>query len=183
MNNKKIKRTSAVSSTGKVYNGKLSSLGSPNSMKSMKINRLGINLSKNGNLKIQPHMENEQLSLDILNSIGCSQVTDSAINSANYSLLTKQTDAEIIMNPNKIDTSIFDNIGKGKVSFNKVIADENNNFYRLDQEIPKNYTREQNSIKQTTQHVYQVNNVVSKLYDINFLNPSAHTLRSLTRQQ
>ena len=92
-------------------------------------------------------MDNDLLALEILSAIGCSQVTDKTVNKSNFSLLTQQTDTETIDNPNKIDTNAFASIAKGKVKFDKIIKDENNNFFRLDQQIPDNYQKQQEDIK------------------------------------
>ena len=184
----KIKKARALTSTTRVYNGRLTSPLSPTSFKSEKVNRLGISLAKNGNLKIQTGAvpvgaENNKLAEDILNMIGCSPVTDPSIDIPNYSLLTKQTDTEIILNPNKIDMKAFKNIGKGKIFFKNVLKDESNPFYRLDQEIPKNYINEQKEIKQNIKTKNQFDTVVSDLYDINFLNSKVPALRSLKRSK
>lgn len=179
LKDKKTTKARAASSSTRVYNGRLTSPLSRTALQSMKINRLGINLAKNSSIKIEAHMDNNQLSLDILATIGCSQVTDPSVNIANYSLLTNQTDAEIVENPNKIDMKNFENIGKGKVHFRNVLKNEESYFYRLDQEIPKNYTKEQETLKQ--ENPYEFDRVVSKLYDINFINPEVPTLRSLRR--
>lgn len=179
LKDKKTKKARAASSSTRVYNGRLTSPLSRTAQQSMKINRLGISLAKNSSLKIESHMDNNQLSLDILATIGCSQVTDPNINIANYSLLTNQTDTEIVDNPNKIDMKNFENIGKGKVYFKNVLKNEDSYFYRLDQEIPKNYIKEQEMLKE--ENPYEFNHVVSKLYDINFINPEVPTLRSLKR--
>ena len=179
----KIKKARALTSTTRVYNGRLTSPLSPTSFKSEKVNRLGISLAKNGNLKIQTGAENNKLAEDILNMMGCSPVIDPSINIPNYSLLTKQTDTEIILNPNKIDMNTFKNIGKGKIFFKNVLKNESNPFYRLDQEIPKNYINEQKEIKQNIKTKNQFDTVVSNLYDINFLNSKVPALRSLKRSK
>lgn len=166
----------------RVFNGRLTSPLSPLAFRSMKINRLGINLAKNSNIKIEPHCDNNKLSLDILATMGCSQVVDPKIDIPDYSLLTQQTDKEILLNPNKLDMSIFKNIGKGKVYFKNILKNEENYFYRLDQQIPKNYMKEQKEIKEQN-NPYEFDAVVSKLYDVNFLNPSTPALRSLRRSE
>tara|TARA_Y100001938_G_scaffold146136_1_gene224368 strand:+ start:12661 stop:13227 length:567 start_codon:yes stop_codon:yes gene_type:complete len=173
----KIAKTRVRSSTTRVFNGRLTSPLSPMSFHSMKINKLGINLAKNGNLKIEAHSDNNKVAQDILTTLGCSQVLDPKINIPDFSLLTQQTDSEIVLNPNKIDMGIFKNIGKGKIYIKNVMKDEANYFYRLDQDIPKNYAREQEKIKEENPYEYDI--VVSKLYDINFLNPYTPALRSL----
>ena len=170
------------SASSKVYNGRRCSLGSPSSLRAMKINRTAVSLAKNGNLNITPQASNEALSLEILNSIGCSQVLDPKINSVDYSLIPSQIDKEIIMNPNKIDMGIFKNVGKGKIHLDKVLASGENNFYRLDQEISKNYAIEQKQIKENvSKNIHQNDKIIASLYDINFLNPSVPSLRSIRR--
>lgn len=181
LKDKKTTKARALSSATRIFNGRLTSPLSPTALESMKINRLGVSLSKNSNMKIEANMDNNQMALDILATIGCSQVTDPKVNVANYSLLSQQTDTEIIDNPNKIDNKNFKNIGKGKVSFKNILRDEESNFYRLDQQIPDNYIKEQEELKQD--NPYEFNIIVSNLYDINFLNPSVTTLRSLKRSK
>lgn len=175
----KITKTRAATSSTKVFNGRLTSVLSPTSLQSMKVNRLGVNLSKNSNINIQPQMDNDLMALEILSAIGCTQVTDKKVNRADFSLLTQQTDAETIDNPNKIDASAFATITKGNVKFDKIIKDENNNFFRLDQQIPDNYKKEQQDIKLSKPREFAF--VVETLYDVNFLNPSVATLRGLKR--
>ena len=175
----KITKTRAVSSNTRVYNGRLTSVTSPTSLQSMKVNKLGISLAKNSSIKIEPQMDNDLLALEILSAIGCSQVTDKTVNKSNFSLLTQQTDTETIDNPNKIDTNAFASIAKGKVKFDKIIKDENNNFFRLDQQIPDNYQKQQEDIKMKKPREFGF--VVESLYDINFLNAKVPTLRGLKR--
>jgi len=179
----KITSTRARSSTTRVYNGRLTSPLSPTSADSMRINRIGVNLAKNGNLKLQSAGDNNQTALDILTSIGCSCITDPKINKPDYSLISKQTDFELVLNPAKIDMSSFKNIGKGKVFFKNVIKDPKNAFYQLDQKIGKNYINEQEQIKKSSEMAFQYVDIVSNLYDINYTNSKIPALRSLSRSK
>tara|TARA_R110002012_G_scaffold312185_1_gene522348 strand:- start:3975 stop:4568 length:594 start_codon:yes stop_codon:yes gene_type:complete len=174
----------AIEKTVKIFDNKPCTTISQEGSRAVKIGKMTANLTKSS-LTRKPQKENQfdknMLCGDLLNSMGVSMVEDETVNKANYSLLAAQTDIEILLNPNKIDMSIFREIKKGKVSFQNILKDPNDSFYRLDEAVDNNYMHEQKVIKEQKSKAsnQQLNKVVAQIYDMNYSNTRSPNIRSL----
>ena len=115
----------------------------------------------------------QNLSLKLLTSIGCSLETDVQLNNRNYTLASDQIDVETVSNPNKLDMKQFEKIKKQKISLEKVFKNPDDSFFKLDDEIARNFQDAIHIEKRSP----SVTNIVEAIVDLNYLTKSK-TLRS-----
>jgi len=136
-------------STLRIKKGQIGSNMTSKGVAAVNVSKMQARLEKNGMMKKQANLtgnklDTNELSKDILTAMGISCVTDKMVNIPNYSLLSGQTDAETVDNPNKIERKIFKSLKSGKVSFRNVLKDDSLPFYKFDERPSEMYTNEQN---------------------------------------
>ena len=179
INSRNIKRPASLakrakSKSIKLTNGRPAGLSMPSkkAQENRKVGFLQVRLQQNGNMRtLSPKNHTMQdVSETVLAAMGCSIVYDMDIDRDDYSLLTTQTDKELINNPNKFEFLVFKEIKKGKVSFQNVIKNESDSFLKLDDPRPKNIIDEHNMIMSHKKKEIDFTAVASGMYDYNFGN-------------
>ncbi len=173
-----------IAKSGKTYNNVSYSALTIAGRRNLKVQKISAELTKSSTGR-KPQRENihdtNMLCEDLINSMGISLVVDETINKSNYSMIATQTDTELVMNPNKIEMSVFKEIKKGNVLFEKILKDPDDSFYRLDEAVSKNYKREQEGLKKQKEKVSNMGltRIVSQIYDVNYGNSKSPNIRSL----
>lgn len=171
-------RRHKISRTIRIFDNKPGSKITPRGSQNNKVNKIKAKLSKQKVMRATTNTQhNSEVSLEILESLGCVCIKDKNINRSNFSLISTQTDTETVDNPNILDAAIYGQIAKGKVSFTNVLKNELNSFYKLDEGMSSVRINEVNKINNSIEDyaVYEFDNIVSKFYDMNLSGPSAQT--------
>lgn len=150
----------AEAKTLKICKGQVGSILSEQSTNRVIPTLIQARLQRNHLMRCQPNAPSSSpdlfnISKDVLTAMGISCVYEYEKELPSYSLLSGQTDQEIVLNPNKIDASLFLGLnGKGKISIKNVLKDDSLPFYKLDAKPSDMYLNERKKQKkQMTGHI------------------------------
>ena len=176
---RRIKRKSLF----KITKGRVTSTVSKSGRDRLKIHRMAAKIAKKGNLHYQMSSNNiDDIAKDVLEIIGCACVYDPHLNRPNYSLLDNQTSPELINNPNKVDYRDYTYVDKGKVEFQDVLKNEFDNFYNLDDSLPRDYKQQVDDYEKQKKENYNFAHIAVGIFDMNYNNPYSTNIRALTRK-
>ena len=113
LNNKVNVANQKIGKLSKIVGNKMYRSTSKNGRDNYKVIELQKKLIPN-NLVLRKSYDGNQVAKEILNIMGATCITDATINRTDYSLIDKQLDTELILNPNKVDFKDLKILKKGK---------------------------------------------------------------------
>ena len=93
---------------------------------------------RNGTMESTEHLATHALARNIMSMMGCTPLSQTVYNNSNYSLLTDQTDEELVDNPNKIDENYFRTLTPGTINISDVFKDTDGPIFNIDTDLPLN---------------------------------------------